>query len=187
VGRRGAGTLARLLIGSTAEAITHEAETPVVVVPDRWQPSEEGSPVVVGVDEAEESDAAIAFAATAATERKVPLRMVRCWQPPNIYGAAPMTDLYEVWYQESKHGLEAAAEIWRHKYPGLEIHSDIRRGHAVGGLIAAAEESTAELLVLGGRSHRRLAPMLLLGSTARGVLHHAPCPIAVVHEPRDRR
>lgn len=186
VGRRGTGLLARLLIGSTAEAVSHLAEVPVVVVPDRWQAYYPGAPALVGVDESDECDAAIDFAATAAIDRKVPLRLVRVWDLPSMYSwdAASYTDLYNGWLEQSDKQLQATADQWRTKYPELRIQTETRRGHPVAGLIAAAEESKAELLVLGGRTHNRLTTMLL-GSTARGVLHHAPCPVAVAHEPRD--
>ncbi|TDU83767.1 nucleotide-binding universal stress UspA family protein [Kribbella voronezhensis] len=183
VGRRGTGLLSRLLIGSTAEAVTHLADVPVVVVPDRWQPYHPGAPVVVGVDESDQDDAAIAFAIAAATERKVPLRMVRVWDLPAMYtwDAAAVTNQYDGWLEQSDKALQAMADQWRVKYPELEIQTETRRGHPVAGLISAAEENKADLLVLGGRNHRRITTMLL-GSTARGVLHHAPCPVAVVHE-----
>jgi nucleotide-binding universal stress UspA family protein len=183
VGRRGTGLLSRLLIGSTAEAVTHLADVPVVIVPDRWQAYHPGAPVVVGVDESEQDDAAITFAITAAKERKVPLRIVRVWDLPAMYtwDAAAVTNQYDSWLEESDKQLQATADEWRVKYPELEIQTETRRGHPVAGLIAAAEENKADLLVLGGRNHRRITTMLL-GSTARGVLHHAPCPVAIVHE-----
>ncbi len=185
VGRRGTGLLSRLLIGSTAEAVTHLADVPVIVVPDRWQPYHLGGPVVVGVDEKEQDDAAIAFAVTAATERKVPLRMVRVWDLPSMYSwdVAAVMEQYDGWLEESDKQLQTKADQWRAKYPELEIQAETRRGHPVAGLISTAEENKADLLVLGGRNHRRITT-LLLGSTARGVLHHAPCPVAVVHEAR---
>ncbi|WP_369410629.1 universal stress protein [Kribbella orskensis] len=79
----------------------------------------------------------------------------------------------------ASHRRQVAGEVPAARHPRGDA-----TGHPVAGLIAAAEETKAELLVLGGRTHRRLTAMLL-GSTARGVLHHAPCPVAVVHEPRD--
>jgi len=187
VGRRGTGLLARLLIGSTAEAVAHLADVPVVVVPDRWQAYHPGAPVIVGVDESEQDDAAIAFAAAAATERKVPLRFVRVWDLPAMYtwDAASVTDQYDGWLEDSDKKLQAMADEWRVKFPELEIRTETKRGHPVAGLISAAEETKADLVVLGGKRHGRIATMLL-GSTTRGVLHHAPCPVAVVHEPAEQ-
>jgi len=52
------------------------------------------------------------------------------------------------------------------------------RAHPVAGLVA--ESLSQELLVVGARSrHARLAS--LLGSVSQGVLHHATCPVAVIH------
>jgi nucleotide-binding universal stress UspA family protein len=188
VGRRGTGPLARLLIGSTAEAVAHLAKGPVVVVPDRWQPRRPGAPVVVGVDESEETDSAIAFAVEAAAEREAPLRLVRVWDLPALYtwDAGSVTDRYDSWLEETDRRLQAVADTWRIKHPELEIQAETRRGHPVAGLVAAVEETEAELLVLGGRNRSRLSEMLL-GSVARGVLHHAPCPVAIVHEPHDAK
>jgi nucleotide-binding universal stress UspA family protein len=187
VGRHGTGALTRLLIGSTAEAISHLSEGPVVIVPDRWQPQYAGAPVVVGVDEDEQTGSALEFAAQAAAERNAPLLLIRVWDLPAMYtwDAASITDQYDGWLEEKDQQLQAIADQWRLKYPKLTIVAETRRGHPVAGLIAAAEENKAELLVLGGRRHNRLASALL-GSTARGVLHHAPCPVAVVHEPGDQ-
>lgn len=185
VGRRGTGVLARLLLGSTAEAVAHLAAVPVVVVPDRWHPQYAGAPVIVGVSEEDEAESAIEFAVAAAAERGAPLLFVRAWELPAMYSwdAASVTDLYDGWLDRSEKLLEALADRWQVKYPDLKIEALTRRGHPVAALIATAEEHQAELLVLGGRQRNRLAEALL-GSTARGVLHHAPCPVAIVHEPR---
>jgi nucleotide-binding universal stress UspA family protein len=52
------------------------------------------------------------------------------------------------------------------------------RDHPVAGLVAAS--AGQDLLVVGSRSgHARVAA--LLGSVSQGVLHHATCPVAVVH------
>jgi nucleotide-binding universal stress UspA family protein len=57
------------------------------------------------------------------------------------------------------------------------------RDHPVAALVAAA--TAQDLLVVGSHSrHARVAAML--GSVSQGVLHHATCPVAVVH-PRAAR
>lgn len=59
VGKRGAGTFGRLLIGSTAESAVATATVPVVVVPQRWRPAEHRTgPVLLGVDATAPSTAA---------------------------------------------------------------------------------------------------------------------------------
>lgn len=186
LGRRGMGAFKRLLIGSTSEAVATEATTPVVVVPENWKPTDHAGPVLVAVDDPEYDQAALEFAAVAASERQLPLRLVHVWDLPNIYSwdAINVAGISAQWDANAQLHVDSVADQWRAKYPELSIEVEVRRGHAVDGIIAAASEADARLLVVGGRRHNRMASMLL-GSVARGVLHHAACPIAVVHQPRN--
>lgn len=186
VGRRGMGGFRRMLIGSTSEAVANEATVPVVVVPDGWKPSEHTGPVLVGLDATGEHSSTIEFAATAAVERHVPLRLVHVWELPNVYSwdATSIQTLSEEWAESAQSHFDDVAKQWRHKYPDLEIQVDVTRGHPVEGVISAAESADAQLLVLGGRRRHKLTAMLL-GSVARGVLRHATCPVAIVHAPQD--
>ena len=186
VGRRGMGAFKRLLIGSTSEAVATDATMPVVVVPDNWHPSDHGGPIVRAVDDSDGNQAAIEFAVAAATERQVPLRMVHVWDLPNIYSwdAMNVAGISEEWAANAEQHFDEVADQWRHKYPGLTVEVDIRRGHPVDGVVTAAADCDAQLLVVGGRRRHRMTSVLL-GSVARGVLHHATCPIAVVHVPSE--
>jgi nucleotide-binding universal stress UspA family protein len=187
VGRHGHGRIGRLLIGSTAEAVAHEAQLPVVVVPEKWTPGDGGQPIVVGVDESEQCEHALEFAVAIATERRVPVRMAHVWDVDSIYSwdAMPTSGTVEEWRDHYARRLEQTAQLWRDKYPEIHFQTELHREHPVYGLLNAAREADAQLLVLGGRTHSRLRS-LLLGSTARGVLHHATCPIAIVHQSHNR-
>jgi nucleotide-binding universal stress UspA family protein len=185
VGRRGLGGFKRLLIGSTSDAVANEASVPVVVVPEGWKAQQRHGPVVVGLDDSSDNEAAIEFAATAAAERFVPLRMVHVWDLPYVYSwdAMNAASQSEEWAEAAQGHFDELAAQWRDRYPMLEIQADVIQGHPVGSLVETAELSEAQLLVLGGRKHRRLTTALM-GSVARGVLHHARCPVAIVHLPR---
>jgi nucleotide-binding universal stress UspA family protein len=182
VGRRGMGTFKRLLIGSTSEAVVHQATVPVVVVPDAWKPGDHAGPIVIALDESDGQQPAIDFAVTAAAERNVPMRIVHVWDLPNIYSwdAGVAAGIDEELAENARRRWDTVAEEWRQKYPALDIEVDVRRDHAVDGVVTAAQDSDAQLLVVGGRRHHR-ATSMLLGSVARGVLHHATCPVVVVH------
>ena len=186
VGRRGLGAFKRLLIGSTSEAVASEAAVPVVVVPNHWRPSDHAGPVVVAVEGARVDHEAIGFAVTAATERNLPLRLVHAWDLPTMYSwdAVNVAGVSDELMDRSRRRIEALADRLRSKYPGLTVEVDLRRGHPVDSIVTASEESDAQLVAVGGRRHHRLTSMLL-GSVARGILHHATCPIAVVHDRRD--
>jgi nucleotide-binding universal stress UspA family protein len=182
VGRRGMGGFKRLLIGSTSEAAVHQATVPVVVVPDAWKPGDHAGPVLVAIDDSGQNYAAIEFAVAAAEERQVPLRIVHVWDLPNIYSwdAMNIAGISTEWAENAHRYVESVADDLRPKHPELTVEIDVRRGHVVDGVITAAQVGDAQLLVVGGRRIRRITSMLL-GSVSRGVLHHATCPIAVVH------
>jgi nucleotide-binding universal stress UspA family protein len=193
VGRRGVGAFKRLLIGSTSEAVANQADVPVVVVPDGWKPLKDAGdagdagPVLVGVDDSDDNDAAIEFAVEAAGLRHVQLRMVHVWDLPSTYSwdAMNVAGLSSEWEDSAKRHFAEVAERWRLKYPEADLEVEVTRGHPVEGLLVAAESTGAQLVVLGGRSHNRVTAALM-GSVARGVLHHATRPVVIVHTRRDQ-
>jgi nucleotide-binding universal stress UspA family protein len=187
VGRRGLGTFTRLLIGSTSEAAANHAQGPVVVVPDDWQPQRHhGGPIVVGVDGTSPSEAALEFAFEAATVHDVPLWMVHVWDvpPAAAWDTAAISDVQDRWKAIAERTLDQVAEQWHRKYPDVDLRQKVRQSHPVLGLLDAATATDAQLLIVGGRRQNRMTG-LLLGSVARGVLHHATWPVAVVHERRE--
>jgi len=65
---------------------------------------------------------------------------------------------------------------------GSSIKAVTRTGiSACHEIVAAAEESNADLLVIGNHGRTGLA-RVLLGSTAERVVRHAPCPVLVARE-----
>lgn len=66
---------------------------------------------------------------------------------------------------------------------GLRAETAIRQGSPGSEIIAEARELRADLIVVG--SHGRSAiSRILLGSVASYVMHHAPCSVEIVREPR---
>ncbi|HEY3560598.1 MAG TPA: universal stress protein [Kribbella sp.] len=181
VGRRGVGTFKRLLIGSTSEAVVAQTTVPVVVVPEHWKPPDHVGPVLVALDDAEDNAALMEFANAAAAERKLPVRILHVWDLPAEFSwdAMNTAGVSAEWSENAQRHFENVAAEWQAKYPDATLQVDVRRGHVVDGVVHAAEQTDAQLLVVGTRHHSRLA-LLLLGSVTRGVLHHATCPLAVV-------
>lgn len=65
---------------------------------------------------------------------------------------------------------------------GLSAHAiDVRRGDPRDEIVKAAEESQADLIVMGS-SNGGAINRLLMGSTARGVLDHTPCDVLICRE-----
>lgn len=181
VGRRGIGGFKRLLIGSTSEAVVAAATAPVVIVPDRWKPADHAGPVVIALDDSDEQSALIEFGIAEAMERKLAVRLVHVWDLPAIYSwdAMNVAGVAGEWMEGAERHFANVADELRGKYPDLTVEVDVRRGHVVDGVVSAAAEADAQLLVVGTRHHTRVASVLL-GSVTRGVLHHATCPLAVV-------
>ncbi|MBG6089195.1 universal stress protein [Actinomadura viridis] len=188
VGHRGLGGFTGLLLGSTGLGVADRAEGPVVVVrgglgdgagagagvgagPARNE-------VVAGIDLTEFSAVVLEYAFEAAARRSARLRIVH---------AAPVIETII----EAGHAAAAAetdevvretvaefATPWREWHPGLELVEAVPLVHPVQALVDASRE--AVLLVTGAheRAPRRSARV---GSVAHGVIHHAACPVAIVH------
>jgi nucleotide-binding universal stress UspA family protein len=55
----------------------------------------------------------------------------------------------------------------------------LRTGHPAAEIVSAAKDWKADFIVVGTRGRGRVA-QFLLGSTAEGVIRHAPCPVVTV-------
>jgi nucleotide-binding universal stress UspA family protein len=183
VGRRGVGGFTRLLIGSTSEYVAYHGDGPIVVVPEGWQRDRHAhAPIVVGLDGDDENVAALEFAFEMAALHGAPLWMVLAWDVPAPYtwDVVAAGEMRADWEHLAQDRLDSVAEQWQHKYPDVHLHRKLRQSHAAATLLDTAESTSAQLIVIGGRRHRM--PGLMLGSVARGVLHHATVPVAVVHD-----
>lgn len=179
LGSRGLGEFRDLLAGAVSAHVATHATCPVVVIPPHWSP-EEAAGVVVGVDGSELSVDAIDFAFAQAEASGATLTAVMAWHDPVSIGPGDQLSLVydpEVLRQESAALLAEAVAGQLEKYPDVVFRPELVRGHPSDVLIDAGR--SAELLVVGTRG-RGAFRGLLLGSTSRALVHHAPCPIAVV-------
>jgi nucleotide-binding universal stress UspA family protein len=133
-----------------------------------------GSAVVVGVDQAGQSSAALLWAAAEARRRDVALRIVHAWQPPSARPAplaAPVPGA-EV--------LERVTAILERVAPDLDVTVEPVQGSPGPVLVDAASE--ADLLVVGATETEGQGP-LRYGSVSRHCVAHAACEVVVVPEP----
>ena len=179
VGHRGRGGFTGLLLGSVGIAVAAHATCPVVVVRGVRRA---GGPVVVGVD-AEYSDAALGFAFEEAARRAVPLVAVHAWSEAALDPfIVPFVDWDAIRADEEAVLAEALAP-WVAKFPDVEVRPAVVRDGAAGAVVKAAEGAS---LVVAGSRGRGGVRGLLLGSVSQALLHHAPCPVAVVRPEGDR-
>nr|WP_272954986.1 universal stress protein [Kribbella shirazensis] len=136
---------------------------------------------MVALDDDDDNAAVMEFAVAEATEWGLPVRLVHVWDLPAVYSwdAMNVAGLSTEWAENAERHFENVVAEWRKKFPEQSFEVDVRRGHVVDGIVTAAEQSDTQLLVVGTRHHTRVASFLL-GSVARGVLHHATCPLAIV-------
>lgn len=156
------------------------AACPVVVVrgPEPDSGSDVLRPIVVGVGEPLDCEAAVRFAFEAAAARAVPLVAVHAWRYPVLLvpGAAVLVDWAAVAAEECQPLVDAVAR-WGKKFPAVRVEQVVVRGDPARELV---ERSTAaQLVVVGTRGHGSVAGMFL-GSVSHALIHHSTCPVAVV-------
>ncbi|MDY6997543.1 MAG: universal stress protein [Actinomycetota bacterium] len=143
--------------------------------------------IVVAVDGSPESRAAADWAARDAALRQVPLTIVHVrddddaspWLDfpvglPDEFLAKRDRRAQEIVDDALGAVVDAAPEI-----RDVAVHTRVLTGPVKPALIELSEH--ADMVVLGRRGTGRLGG-LLLGSTSSTLLHHAHCPVAVLHD-----
>jgi len=142
--------------------------------------------IVVGVDGSPSSTTAVEWAARDAEMRNVPLRLVYVVPPmvategwseiPVTAGYAPFRDdqARQVIEHARQVAVEAAAPSRASQVTAEVLHAPI--------VPALVELSTqVDMVVVGCRGQGTVANALL-GSVSSGLVHHAHCPVAVIHD-----
>ncbi len=181
----GTGAADHRALGGHVVRIAHRAHCPVVV----WRPpvakrTGKPLPVVVGVDESEESSRALAQAFDIARTLHAPLTVVHMWE---IDAAVGMGDLggqgymdwplLEVLQTQQRQRMDELVEPLAKKYPNAHATEVFQDVSPAKGLTDLSRE--AQLVVVGSHGRGRLATSLL-GSVSQNLIHHAECPVLVV-------
>jgi len=170
VGCRGHSELPGLQLGSVSWQVAGHAAGRVVVVRGEWRPANKPpGPVVAGVDGSPAAQAAVAFAFEEAALRDVPLVAVcALTDSPVRLGERHQME------EDFDHLMTVEAK----EHPEVRVIRHLAPGAPRAALLIAAAE--AQMLVVGARGRGGFEGMSL-GSIAQAVLHHAPCPVGVVH------
>jgi nucleotide-binding universal stress UspA family protein len=178
VGHRGLGGFTGLLAGSVGMQAAGHAGCPVMVVRGEGGPA--GAPIVLGVDGSAGARAAADAAFAQAHRRHVELLVVH-HQAPSISRAeaevvAAGHGLHAPTVDEFAESVQGIAERYGDvQWQGTVVHGD----SAATALMAAADAAGAGLLVVGSRGVGGFRAMVM-GSTSRTLVEHAPCPVMVI-------
>jgi nucleotide-binding universal stress UspA family protein len=140
--------------------------------------------IVVGIDDSPSARAAVQWAARDAELRNVPLTLVHAVSPEvSTWLRAPAPAGVLRWQQD--HGrrlVDEALKVVEAASRGggpAAVQSEILSTAAVPTLIDLSKD--AEMVVAGSQGSGRW-PGQRLGSVSSGLLRHAHCPVAVVHD-----
>jgi nucleotide-binding universal stress UspA family protein len=181
VGSRGHSAIVGLLLGSVSHQVVHHATKPVVVVPADCPPST-SEEVVAGVDGSEEAWAALRWAVHEAGTRGARLRVVHGWWTPVAVPPVGIvvgeTDFAE-FEQDTKRMLHEMVDAMVAEADPAPAAVELDAVPEAAAQALIDRSKGAALLVVGSRGRGGFAG-LLLGSVSQQVLHHAPCPVAVI-------
>lgn len=140
--------------------------------------------IVAGVDGSPSSIAALRWAVRQAELTGGTVDAVIAWQFPIAAGGlgwAPTSGLDDTDYAELAAKTLSAAIADVSPPPDVRIRQVVVEGNAGQVLLDAA--ANADLLVVGNRGHGGFTDALI-GSISIRCLHHATCPVVIVHGPK---
>lgn len=131
--------------------------------------------ILLAVDLSNESDQLIDKACNIATNNNAQLSVIHVIEPLSFaYGGDVPMDLSTTQDQLSEHAIKNLAQFCQKlNYPVAD--QLVITGHTESEIHRVAQEKSCDLIIVG--SHGRHGLALLLGSTANGVLHGAPCDV----------
>jgi nucleotide-binding universal stress UspA family protein len=177
VGSRGSGGFFGLELGSVSTKVARRSTVPVVVVRGDHDRSAKHE-VVVGVDGSACSRDALRWAAAWAKEQDKTLTVVLAWsflEPQDPSGPGRIRPEYGE--RDAMAALDAIVADVLGPRPNPRIVTEVVCDLPARAVLERADDAC--LIVVGRHGTARWAPPAL-GSTAVQILHHAPCPVAVI-------
>ncbi len=138
--------------------------------------------ILVAIDLTDEAEAVLKQAQETGTQNGAELSLITVVKPINqVYAgldvAALSTDAAMIEQDAVRQAKERVTALGK-KFGIPATRCDVGRGSPAYEIRATAEKAKADLIIIG--THGRHGLGLLLGSTANGVLHGAPCDVLTV-------
>jgi nucleotide-binding universal stress UspA family protein len=147
------------------------------------QPPRHG--ILVGVDGSAAALGAVRWAAHDAALRNVPLTLVHVVNAPVPgWSQVPAPAGFRQWQETRarefiKSAIKVAEESTGERGP-VQIDSKVFYSATIPTLVGLSKE--AEMVVVGYRGHGGVLVRTFLGSVSSGLVYHAHCPVAVIHD-----
>ena len=169
MGTHGRGGLARVRLCSIAESVLHQAEIPVLTAGPRMKGAPAMDPirrVLCPINYMPSAEESLRYAASLAEKTGAELTVAHIDEAPQ--GGDSRDSLRQLcdWVPAEVRTRCAVREV-------------VRRGSPAAQIIQEAEESHADLVVIGAQP-RNLLGSILPGSTSDLVIRNAPCPVVSV-------
>jgi len=142
-----------------------------------------GYGIVVAVDGSPESDAATRWAALEAVLHHVPITLVHVIAPVVVsWPVAYLQGSYSAWQEDNAQNVLRQSQELVSKSVGkadvAQVRTEVRHGNDIAEL---TDVSRNALMVVVGTRGMGAIGRVMLGSVSSGLVHHAHCPVAVIH------
>ena len=195
LGTQGLEGFEHALLGSVAEAVSGRARCPVLVVHQNDVPMlDPPSRILLPTDRSSDTDHVVdAVEALFGTENaegsSIELILAHADRiPPFLVPAmGDLTGVSVLPFSQVSEELSRLLEPTEAKLRerGFEVRVAVRDGEPASSMIDLAGQQDVDLIAMS--THGRSAvKRLVLGSTARRIVQHAPCPVLTVRDPADR-
>jgi nucleotide-binding universal stress UspA family protein len=141
------------------------------------------SELVVGVDGSAASNAAVIWAAHEATIRNLSVTLLYVVPPTLISSTEAPNDTITQEQEAKAHQVLDRARLIVDEHKGdarPKVRAEVRYAGVLEALVDASRD--AQMIAVGTRGLDEFGSHIL-GSVGSGLLHHAHCPVAVIHDP----
>lgn len=177
VGTHGIGTVKKLLLGSGAEEIFRKAKVPVLTVgPSAGREPQyevEFKNILFATDFGKSAEREADYAFSLAQEHHSRLRLVHVFQHPEAYGEDVLAMEKETCRNQLRELLPTRSELH------CKVDFEVAVGEPVEQILRIAQETEADLIVMGAKARTSLAGNVPHTKAYR-VVSAAPCPVLTV-------
>jgi nucleotide-binding universal stress UspA family protein len=189
MGTHGRSGFERLLLGSVAEKLLRTAPCPVLTIGREQPPAVAGAlfrRILCAADLTKASERTLSLGLSLAEENLAHVTFLHVVEGGALEETGPDRQRPTQDMAPQPHTLADRAMEQLMRAAGsagsfCEVSVRVETGSAWRQIVRVAEETHADVVVLGAHAHRGLG-RLFLGSTANQVVRHAPCPVLTVRE-----